>query len=127
VLLRNEFGLNEDEEIIVLTLLQHELFASRTTFELVELPRLVATSEEDALRKRALVSPDGRLRQSGLIATEEEPVGKDVFGAAWLPAWVPERLIGNLDPKGVIGSEERATFLKYLDGLRNSEDFYRRL
>jgi hypothetical protein len=127
VALRTEFGLSEDEEVIVLTLLQHELFAARATFELVELVRLVSTSEEDALRKRGLVAADGRLRQSGLIAAEDDPIGKDLFGAAWLPAWVSDRLLATLDPKGKIGSQERTSFAKYLEGLRNSDDFYRRL
>jgi hypothetical protein len=127
VLLRTEFGLSEDEEIVVMTLLLHELFASRTTFELVELVRLVSASDEDAVRKRALVAPEGRLRQAGLLAVEEEPDGKDVFAEAWLPAWLSDRVIGHLDPQGVIGTEERAYLRRYLEGLRSSEDFYRRL
>jgi hypothetical protein len=127
VLLRAGFGLDEDEELILLTLLQHEVFAARAMFELVECIRLVSASEEDALKKRTIVAPEGRLRQAGLIAVEEEPAGKDLFAAAWLPAWVSDRLIGNLDPKGAIGSEERTSFRRYLEGLRSSDDFYRRL
>jgi hypothetical protein len=127
VVLRNEHGLGEDEELIVVTLLQHELFAARTTIELVELVRLVAASEAEAVRKRVIVAPESKLRQSGLIASEEEPLGKDLFASAWLPPGIAERLLGALDPKGAIGSEERTSFRRYLEGLRSSDDFYRRL
>jgi hypothetical protein len=125
--LRAQFGLSEEEEEIVVTLLLHELFASRTTIELTELARLVAVSDEDVVARRALVAPEGRLRSFGLLEVEEEPVGKDTFATAWLPQSVTERLLGNLDPKGAIGSDERASFRQYLEGLRGSDDFYKRL
>jgi hypothetical protein len=125
--LRDEYALGEEEEVILLTLLLHELFATQTTVELTELARLVATGEEDLLRRRSLVAREGRLRSSGLLCVEEEPVGKDAFASAWLPAWLAERLLGNLDPKGAIRAEEKSSFRRYLDGLRGSDDFFDRL
>jgi hypothetical protein len=127
VMLRAEHGLSDDEEIVLLSLLEHELFASQTTLELVELVRLVAPSEEELLARRALVAPEGRLRQAGLVCVEEEPAGKDAFASAWLPAGLTERLLGNLDPKGKIGVDEKRSFRQYLERLRGSDDFYRRL
>jgi len=127
VKLRAEFGLSEDDELIILTLLQHELFSAQTTIELVELARLIAPSEQDVFARRSIVAPEGRLRQSGLICVEDDPAGKDAFGAAWLPGWLTERLLGNLDPKGAIRSEEKSSFRQYLERLRDSDDFYRRL
>jgi hypothetical protein len=125
--LREEFSLTDGEEVILLTLLFHELYAARSTLELTELARLVAESDEDLILRRALVAPDGRLRSNGLLCVEEEPAGKDVFASAWLPPWLAERLLGNLDPKGAIGTEEKTSFRRYLDGLRGSDDFFERL
>jgi hypothetical protein len=127
VQIRAEYGLSAEEELIVVTLLLQELFASRAMIELGELIRLVADSEAAVLLRRPLISAEGRLRQQGLICVEEEPDGKDMFASAWLPASLSDRLLGGLDPRGSIGSEERTRFHDYLERLRGSEDFYRRL
>ena len=125
--LRTEFGLSEEEEVIVLTLLFHELYSSRATFELTELVRLVSASDSEVVARRALVAPEGRLRSCGILGVEEEPVGKDALASAWLAPWVTERLLGSLDPKGAIRSDEKTSFRQYLEGLRGSDDFYDRL
>lgn len=124
---RHAFALTDAEEMILLTLLQHELFAARTSFELAELARLAATSETDVVACRAILGTDATLRRTGLLAVEEEPAGKDLFGGAWLPHSVSEKLLGNLDKKGAIDAEETSTFRRYLEGLADSDDFYRRL
>lgn len=128
-----EFGslpvqhLDEKRRRAIRRLLDSELFAAQAPLDLGELVRLVSSSKADLLARRTLVQPEGRLRQAGLICVEEDPAGKDAFASAWLPPGLTERLLGNLDPKGAIGTAEKESFREYLERPRGSDDFFRRL
>ena len=127
VLLREEFRLKDDEEIVLLALLFHELFTGPPLLDAGELVRLVSVSEEDVFRKRRLLSSSGRLRESGLITVDSEIEGKDMVGEAYVSAWVEERLLEGIDEGLAIDADECATFHRYLKRLRDSNDFYRNL
>ncbi|MEE2714162.1 MAG: hypothetical protein VX913_15440, partial [Planctomycetota bacterium] len=65
VAFREEFGIDPDEEVILLALLYQELFASSPVLEAAELVRLVSASEEEVFKKRSLLAPGSRLIESG--------------------------------------------------------------
>ncbi|MAG56298.1 MAG: hypothetical protein CMJ83_08415 [Planctomycetes bacterium] len=127
VALRGEFGLESDEEVIILALLFQELFASSPLLESAELLRLVASSDQDVFKKRSLLTAKSRLLETGIIALDVELDDKQLLAGAYLPEWVSERLLHQVDSPAVIRQDERREFHDYLEGLDSSEDFYRNL
>jgi len=127
VAFRNEYALTEEEEIIVLALLFHELFSGPPFLDAGELIRLVSASEEDVFRKRRLLSRGSRLREQGLVIVESEVETKELVGEAYTADWVEERLLEGIEDAAAIDADECQTFHRYLQRLRNSDDFYRNL
>jgi hypothetical protein len=125
--LREEFGLDGDEEMIILALLFQELFASSPLLEAAELLRLVAASEEEVFRKRHLIAARGRLVENGLIALDMELDDKRLMAGTYLPEWVVDRLLHRADSTPGIRHDERLRFHDFLDRMDGSEDFYRNL
>jgi len=127
VKLREEFSLDADEEVIVATLLFQELFASSPVIEAAELVRLVSGAEAEVFAKRHLLAPQARLRDSGIVIAEPEYEEKAMLAGLFLSEWSTERLLNQVDMAAGIRQEERNRFHDFLEGLDNSEDFYRNL
>lgn len=127
VAFREEFGLDADEEIIVLVLLFRELFSSAAVVESAELVRLVSDGEEEVFKKRALLTPRARLIESGLVVPESEYEEKPLLTGVFLAEWVVDRLLHGVDLAAGIRQDERNRFHDFLEGLDSSDDFYRNL
>ena len=127
VVFREEFGLDADEETILLALLYQELFASTPVLEAAELVRLVSESEEEVFKKRCLLTSNSRLIESGLVSLESELDDKTLLSGVFLTEWVAERLLQRVDVAAGIRQDERNRFHDFLEGLESSEDFYRNL
>ena len=119
--------LDADEEVIVATLLFQELFASSPVIEAAELVRLVSGAEAEVFAKRHLLAPQARLRDSGIVIAEPEYEEKAMLAGLFLSEWSTERLLNQVDMAAGIRQEERNRFHDFLEGLDNSEDFYRNL
>jgi hypothetical protein len=124
--LRHEYGLREEEELVVLALLFQELYASTPDLEGAELIRLASASPTDAIRYRHMVAPDSHLLECCLIMAQREEEGKPNLCLCRLPDWVVNQLVAIPAEPG-IPSNERQRFHHYLENLNNSEDFFRRL
>jgi len=127
VAFREEFGLDPDEEIVVLTLLFRELFSSAAVVESAELVRLVSASEEEVFKKRSLLTPGSRLLEAGLVLPEADYDEKPLLTGVFLAEWIIERLLHGIDLAAGIRQDERNRFHDFLEGLDSSEDFYRNL
>lgn len=127
VAFREEFGLEADEEAILLALLYQELFASSPVIEAAELVRLVSGSDEEVFKKRMLLTAGSRLIESGLVSLEAELDDKTLLSGVFLSEWVAERLLHKVDLAAGIRQDERNRFHEFLEGLESSEDFYRNL
>ncbi|MCU0724912.1 MAG: hypothetical protein MUE73_03855 [Planctomycetes bacterium] len=130
VALARRLHLAEDEQLILVALLVQECLYGNPGIESVDLVRMVARSEEDVLRKRALLEPGGRLRREGLV---EVPVSPDDGGGppeVVLPRWVVSTLLGERERVGsdaAFDPDARLEFHEYLKGLDDSDRFFRDL
>ena len=123
---RQDYGLREEEEVVILALLFAELFAASPDMDGPELIRLASATQADVIRYRGLLGPNSHLNECGLVLFERELESKPNLCVCRLPDWVLENLLETQVPRG-IPSQERARFQNYLENLRNSEDFFRRL
>lgn len=123
--LRREYGLREEEELVILALLFQELYTSTPAIEGHELVRLAAGTPADVIRLRQMFAPGGHLVECGLVLSEREREDKPSLCLCTLADWVASFLLRA--PHSGIPDEERKRFQTYLKSLQNSEDFFRRL
>jgi hypothetical protein len=125
--LRRTHELGHAEEIIVLALLFREFLHGLPMLSVAELLRLVAEKETDVLLHRRLLGPSGRLVSGGLVGIDAEIDEKPLLAGAYLRSWVTEQLLDSPDLRVALTSRDRARFHAYLEGLEDSEDFFRNL
>lgn len=129
VALAKKARLSEDEQLILVALLVQECYFGNPGLEAVECLKMVSRTPEQLLRKRSLLSPKARLRQSGLVELEDPVDEKDVTAELVLPNWVGALLLGreNDGTPGPIGADTRIEFHQYLKSLDDSDRFFRDL
>lgn len=120
---RREFGLGEDELVVLVTLLFQELREGAAFLDCVDILRLVSESEEDLVRKRRFLGKRSPLVRHNLIAIEEVVADKELTGEAYLPNWVIDRMLGDED-KAAIDADSRIDFHDYLKNLDSSDPFF---
>jgi hypothetical protein len=121
--MRAEYGLAEEELIVLVTLLFQELTEGSAFLDAVDLLKLVSTSEEDLLRRRRLFGKRSPLIRHNLVALEEMVGDKELTAEAYLPNWVIDRMIGS-DERSAIDADSRLDFHDYLRTLDSSETFF---
>lgn len=121
--MRTEYGLGEEEQIVLVTLLFQELTEGSAFLDAVDLLKLVSTSEEDVVRKRRFLGKRSPLIKHNLIALEEMVNDKELTAEAYLPNWVVDRMLGS-DERHVIDADSRLDFHDYLRNLDSSETFF---
>jgi len=121
--LAQEFGLGEEELVVLITLLFNELLEGSAFLDAVDLVKLISVNEEDLLRKRHFLGKHSNLIKSNLVAVEEMVNDKDLTAEVYLPNWVIDRMLG---PEGreAIDADVRLDFHDYLQNLGSSEDFF---
>jgi hypothetical protein len=129
VVLARRLRLAEDEQLILVALLVQECLYGNPGIEAVDLVRMIARTEEEVLRKRALLEPAGSLRREGLV---EMPIGPEDAGGPPefnLSRWAVTTLLGEKERAGTeaIDPDARLEFHEYLKGLDDSGRFFRDL
>lgn len=125
---RTEHGIasGSDEDIILAALARHSVYTALPPFSLGDLVRLVATSPDDALKKRELLSSNGTLRSQLLVEVETDLDPNDPQAPAVLSARAREAFLPST-PAPPPDAQERRRFHEYMANLRDSSDFFRRL
>ncbi|MFG0315667.1 MAG: hypothetical protein ACF8XB_00235 [Planctomycetota bacterium JB042] len=118
-----EFGLGEEETVVLVTLLFNELLEGSAFLDAVDLVKLVSASEEDLLRKRRFLGKRSPLVKANLVAIEEMVNDKDLTAEVYLPNWVVDRMLGP-DGRQAIDADVRLDFHDYLNKLGSSDDFF---
>ncbi len=123
VALRDEFRLDEEDVIVLITLLFQELLEGSAFLDAVDLVKLISTSEEDLLRRRRFLGKRSVLIRNNLVAIEEMVNDKELTAEVYLPNWVVDRILGE-DGRQKIDADARLDFHDYLQNLGSSEDFF---
>jgi hypothetical protein len=123
-----EHRLDEDEALVLVTLLFQEIYAGSSYIEPIELVKMISRSDLDLMDRRRLFAPDGRLLRSGLVKMNDED-GEllRLGGEAYLPPETVEMLLAGPSPVGPIDADVRLEWHEYLDGLEDSDEFFRRI
>lgn len=125
--LRREYRLGADEEMIVLALVAQEITSATPVLPAVEILRLVSASEDEVLAKRELLGPSGPLVTPGLVGLEEEITDKPLLATAYLSDWTLGAILDAGRALPEIGRDERESFRAWLRTLDTSDPFYRHL
>ncbi len=123
VTMRTEYGLGDEELVVLVTMLFQELTEGSAFLDAVDLLKLIATSEEDLVRKRRFLGKRSPLIRHNLIALEEMVNDKELTAEAYLPNWVVDRMLGS-DERNAIDADSRLDFHDYLRKLDSSETFF---
>jgi len=116
--LLREHALGLDAAVILVTLLFQELIEGVGAVDAVDLIKLVSESEDEVIRRRALLRP---LQRRRLIRLDGAYSGKELTADASLPNDVVEQMLGG---GATIGSDERIDFHSYLANLQSSDPFF---
>ena len=115
-----EFGLTNDEFVMVLHLLFLELLEGNPYADIVALLQLVSRSEEELIANRAVVSSGQKLRMRDIIELEQMIEGRELTSECHLANWVIDRCFGTAGSRGPIDADERLNFHLYLKRLGSS-------
>lgn len=124
--LERDYQLGEQEVVILITLMFHELLEGSAFLDAVDLLKLVSSSEEELLRQRTFLSKHSPLIKNNLVAVEELVHDKDLTAEVYLPNWVMDRILGH-EGRRAIDADVRLDFHDYLKNLGSSDDFFQDL
>ncbi|MBU0754998.1 MAG: hypothetical protein KJ645_07640, partial [Planctomycetes bacterium] len=119
------YQLNEEETVILITLLFQEITEGNAYLNAVDLLRLTAQNEEDLVKKRRFFSPKRNLVKNKIIQLEEMVNDKELTAEVCMPNWAVERMLTGIHKEGAprIDADARLDFHRYLNNLDSSEDF----
>ena len=123
VSMQKEFGLGEQELVVLITLLFQELLEGNAFLDAVDLLKLIAANEEELVGKRRFLSRQSTLVKANLVAIEEMTNDKELTAEVYLPNWVVDRMLGK-DGRRSIDADVRLDFHDYLEQLGSSESFF---
>lgn len=125
---RLEHGIpgGSDEEVILAALAQHALFTALPPFSVGDLVRLIAASTDAAISKRDVLGVGGILRSHLLVEVETDTDAGDPAAPVMLSANAREAFLPST-PVPPPDAAERRRFHDYMEQLRDSTDFFRRL
>lgn len=118
-----DYGLDEEESVVLVTLLFNEVLEGSPFLDAVDLVKLVSTSEEDLLRRRRFLGRRSRLVRNQLVSLEEMVHDKELTAEVYLPNWVIDRMLGPGE-RGAIDTDVRLDFHHYLESLDSAEKFF---
>lgn len=119
----------EAEMVVVVHLLFKELYEGDAYADAAELVRLVSADEAQLIDNRRYVAATGPLRRREIIEVEPMLEGRELTGEVHLADWVVNSMFGppgNV-PDRDIAPDEKLEWHLYLQGLRESDRFYRDL
>lgn len=122
-----EYGLDEAEMIIVVHLLFKELYEGNPYDDAAYLLRLVSADELELIRNRRLVRPGGSLVRGEILQLEAMIEGRELTSEAHLSDWVVDYLFGGSAAEHRIEPDERLDWHLYLQGLEDTQTFFRDL
>ncbi|MFH0944333.1 MAG: hypothetical protein V2A76_03970, partial [Planctomycetota bacterium] len=123
VSMRKEYGLDEQELVVLITLLFQELLEGGAFLDAVDLLKLISANEEELVAKRRFLSRRSTLVKANLVAIEEMSNDKELTAEVYLPNWVVDRMLGE-DGRRRIDADVRLDFHDYLEQLGSSETFF---
>lgn len=121
--------LGEAEMVIIVHLLFKELYEGNAYADAAELVRLVSADEAQLIDNRRFMAPTGTLRRREIVEVEPMLEGRELTGEVHLADWVVNSMFGppaNL-PEREIAPDEKLEWHQYLQGLRESDRFFRDL
>lgn len=122
-----EHNLMEQEVVMVVHLLFKELYEGSAYADAVDLLHLVSASEEDLLRNRGLLRPNGNLTQLEILKLEPMLEGRELTGEVHLTDWAVNYLFGASTGEQSIDRDEQLDWHFYLKNLEDTQSFYRDL
>lgn len=120
---RKEFGLAEEEMLIVIALLFREMLEGEGAADAAELIQIASHSEEDLLRKRKLLSKGSTLVSRQIVQLEDMTGEKELTAAASLSNWVGEKIFAEERAELAIAPDEKIDFHNYLKNLDSADTF----
>lgn len=120
---RKEFGLGEEEMLVVVALLFREMLEGEGAASAAELIQIASHNEEDLLRKRKLLAKGSTLVSRQIVQLEEMTGEKELTAEASLANWVAERLLAEEKAEGAIAPDEKIDFHNYLKNLESADTF----
>lgn len=124
---QHEFGLCEEETLIVVSLLFQELLEGEAYADAVDLLKLVSSDEESVIRNRKFFRPGSSLLRHNIVQLEDMVAEKAMTAEVVLSNWVVERLLGEERSERAIAPDEKIDFHNYLKNLDSAETFLRDL
>ncbi|MCI0339988.1 MAG: hypothetical protein L0216_02360 [Planctomycetales bacterium] len=119
--------LSESEMLVVSVLLFQSVLHGVATIEVPLLAKIVAEDERGLLDALLLLSPEAPLLAGKVLLLEEPAVDeKPATGEAYLAPAIEAELLGGSRARG-ISPGERSEFRRYLEGLKDSDAFFRDL
>ena len=123
----SEFGLSEEETVMVVHLLFKELYEGVAYADAAELIRLVSCSEQDLIRNRRYVLKAGTLVQREILQLEPMIENRELTAEAHLSDWAVNYLFGATGQETLIQPDERLDWHLYLKNLEDTGTFFRDL
>ncbi len=121
--------LGEPEMIIVVHLLFKELYEGNAYADAAELVRLVSADEAQLIDNRRFMAKSSTLLRSEIVEVEPVLEGRELTGEVHLADWVVNSMFGPAGnvPETSIAADEKLEWYEYLQGLCESDRFFRDL
>ncbi len=129
VQLRDQFRLEIEHQVVLVALIFQELTQGTPYLDAADLLKLVSRSEEDLVRRRKLFAKRSPLVRHGLVDIDEVVLDKELSGEVYVPNAVVDRVLGpaRATEGGRIDEASKDEFKRFLSGIDDSDDFFRRL
>jgi len=124
---RKQYRLNEDETLAVAALFFQEVLTGDAYLDATDLLKLVSTDDRDLLEKRGLIAQESPLVRHEILVADESVHPKELSGEISLAPWAFEAMLGDATSAEAIDSDARLEFHEYIQGIRDSHDFFTRL
>lgn len=120
-----EYGLSEEEMIVVVHLLFKELYEGIAYADTADLLRLISKGEDDLIRNRRLLVAGATLIEREIIQVEPILEGRELTGEVHLSDWVVNLLLGAPTTEPRIRPDERLEWHLYLKNLEDTKAFFK--
>ncbi|MBM4015335.1 MAG: hypothetical protein FJ293_10285 [Planctomycetes bacterium] len=129
VQLRDQFRLEIEHQVVLVALIFQELTQGTPYLDAADLLKLVSRSEEDLVRRRKLFAKRSPLVRHGLVDIDEVVLDKELSGEVYVPNAVVDRVLGpaRATEGARIDEASKDEFKRFLSGIDDSDDFFRRL
>ncbi len=119
-------GLTFPEEMVLASLLFHELQEGALLLDVVDLLKVISADQVELVENRKIFWKRGVLRRRGIIVLDSVSPARWLSGDCRLADWVVQDLLGEGEENG-ISLDEKIDFHLFLKNLKSSKPFFRKM